>query len=938
MVVYLKDVADRLSSGGEGTQYVSWNTTASRVAAAALGSLASGGGTDPTQFLPLLRAEAALVLGTDGEVHGDLVDRFRTGVLAKAAEWRNKVAICIIFAKPKDGMVHCTTLQDVANRNVNFSVFDGILRQCNNCLVLLAGVFGKTTASGQPMGRDIRVLDAKGVFASLVSCAGLPALSTVWSDLPSFQDGVLDSIGSSRAFVFVPDGHILLNDAAVDVWALVTPVAEGGLNLTTSLVAALSNRLVLASLNDGNRSIHALQRKVNAMVREYKKSDVAAALRARVLAARAAFVLHAQAGSVVECSDDGAVAVVSGGAGAHAGAPARSTLVAATRVDCDGRPSNALLHEALCELKEALKAEKAFAEATEVEDCTALRDLQGMIAAYLADETGLVLLGCNRARAAVKLSAKDLTLPPACEGVPPFECPFMFEPGHRGVFVRAMVAEDIKQHGSRTRGSPGVVDTSGSASATGSATGSGTGSATGSGTASAELEDISDPVAVEYFTQNWACEAPFMAGWEASALVLPGIFSDVLASVSLDSSIRRHPYTNAPIVGFLPVTHHPSAALAHMSKLWGASRKLLHFLRMYVVVMCRVAQMEWCGEEDRQAICASLQCLCAEYKVVRTLKGAVPGDPYVPLADAVHFALSKPTDCLVGRPTLDVEAMIVILRVLRPTVVDAVPLGVVRVLCQTLDAVAEVQVAVKESPKNLWTFAVTLDEENGLVVACAVTVRGLVAQIAWTSDTHLKIMGSSSTPWAMVDAWLRTRVGHADVLNLLALLHAHMAQGVPLQDVVLPGGRPPTAVMDLRKGIPEPSGPHFPDEARLDHRERCGAEDSGRGWRFAKPRKCFGCGIVFDSSQKLFAHLRSADGMGWDFYNGVRFMQRALEQSGPGTPNRVVLRRFMVLFMNAAKHPDGARCVFTKRFGVRAHQVLAALRASSSSASASSCE
>eukprot|EP00753_Platysulcus_tardus_P019226 PLAT7075.1.p1 GENE.PLAT7075.1~~PLAT7075.1.p1 ORF type:complete len:826 (+),score=438.94 PLAT7075.1:689-3166(+) len=149
-------------------------------------------------------------------------------------------------------------------------------------------------------------------------------------------------------------------------------------------------------------------------------------------------------------------------------------------------------------------------------------------------------------------------------------------------------------------------------------------------------------------TSDLCQEAPFNCGALLSSALTPGLFGLTFAREA-----REHPHTRARIIGFIPLSRQPEVVMRHMSKAFGASRVLWHFVRAYVAaVATAAAEHEWL----HPLLLEQVRVIMDDYPVTRDLRG---GADKVPLSDAIRHVLTHPA-ALRHRIQPDVTAIMAI--------------------------------------------------------------------------------------------------------------------------------------------------------------------------------------------------------------------------------------------------------------------------------------
>ena len=92
---------------------------------------------------------------------------------------------------------------------------------------------------------------------------------------------------------------------------------------------------------------------------------------------------------------------------------------------------------------------------------------------------------------------------------------------------------------------------------------------------------------IEKYTKDYTINAPFKLGTWLTSLITPGVYVFELAS-----TLKEHPSTCEPVLGFLPLSEKLRVVMMHMSKLFGGNRTMWHLLRAFISLLVHACDKE----------------------------------------------------------------------------------------------------------------------------------------------------------------------------------------------------------------------------------------------------------------------------------------------------------------------------------------------------------
>ena len=534
-------------------------------------------------------------------------------------------------------------------------------------------------------------------------------------------------------------------------------------------------------------------------------------------------------------------------------------------------------HRDACEVYKAVRVQHVDAQAAARSDVgrrarlDIVRTALEVINAYLRDKTSLgVALTSNRAaRAAlVEDCSGDVPLPDlVC--APVFECPIAMDVVDqvRCVFVR-------------------------------------------SGSLVACDQRAPHPSLSGNLTSDLALEGPFGVGRDfGQQMLLPGLFSRTVCEgiVGGHTTAAVHPFTREHVGGYLPLSDNVDAVVRVMARLVGG-RAMQHLVRVYIAAWVAYVMQSWCSDEDKAHILPAIRALCDQYKTTKDLRGAQHGGTAVtarvPLACALAHVTSPGAyrECLGHRDSVDVEAIVDCVHVLLP---GADLSARERILAQAhvMHELGVVRARLLKSQGTpggakaaLAPFAYVQDANGYCQGMAEPTLHNLLCQLFWYCP-----MARNTCERRALTGLYAYLLG-ADGGAYGKVVCAYLASGV--WDVE--GAR---AAMDLRRGISEPAGDHFP-------------------WAVVPPWSCEEtvcafCEQDFYSRARLLAHLQAEQGV--DFYPGQRTMMEIWLSRAPHESDDALLARY---WQRMTTHFGGfSPAMFSARFALRARAFLDAAKA-----------
>ncbi len=454
----------------------------------------------------------------------------------------------------------------------------------------------------------------------------------------------------------------------------------------------------------------------------------------------------------------------------------------------------------------------------------AVSKLMSLLNAYKKDKTSIAF-GSNRATHAKMLDdseSVELTELTECVQVP--ECPIYLCEGPACILIRNPA--HFKSHVSEN------------------------------GQASAKSGLLEERSLVEYATSDKSIDAPFQFGKMLECSMTRGTYCLEFAKQCV-----MNPYTREPIIGYIVMANDPAVVMKCMSKIFGGSRVMWHFVCGYLsMIAAHCTSREWA---DEAILREHASILLDNYQCKLTLKSDDSGK-CASLRECLKYVCTHYETCLRDRCPSDVRAIIKIISWIMPDYDFSGNYTKIIGMVNCIEIFERLLYAYKNDTLDIISLVMDVDE-YGHFKAQRTDIDSLIARIFWGAPQYKSMKLQYAINVALTDP----------------VFGACMQLAFRGEDYVTGNEN----LFQIAFAEPDADNDHFPkiDKdhfSKIDNNPKKFEVISRDGsW---PNNQCVHCGELFPGDQfrgnkDLFDHLRGA--WGPHFYNGQKAVKYALAEA-----------------------------------------------------------
>jgi hypothetical protein len=351
---------------------------------------------------------------------------------------------------------------------------------------------------------------------------------------------------------------------------------------------------------------------------------------------------------------------------------------------------------------------------------------------------------------------------------------------------------------------------------------------------------------ISFCTNDNAMEAPFYFG---KVLYNNLSLTTGLFGLEFASHATFNPITRETVIGFIPLSKDPIIIMASMSKIFGASKVLWHFVRAYISLMIHhITFDEWA---EKTIIMEQLNGLIDNYdctfnlKGDRVIDGTTEGTIRAPLRQCLKNVVTNYASCLRERYGEDVRCITKIVDVMMPEFVY--PKNKIMGMINIIEIFANLLNRYK-AHENMLPLILNLDDYEH---CCGekIDAESIIARLFWYDSKSKRPVYTGFRLQAAIDHALHDPIMGQYITCLFTC-------------EIFPTRLPPIA-------YDEPFGDHF---------DRTLQSPSWTEHSTFPTDRCIYCGMQFADNVVKNLHLTKA--MGKWFFNGQQAVLEAIQIKG----------------------------------------------------------